>query len=225
MDAMSRIPPELKWFLTGACTIGLFMVPGSGLLCVFGGAAALALGRRSLEGFEAVSLRGDLEQALLRKEELLEAALGELTRAASLPFAETLTESLYRAGAAFEHMKGALLDSERPEGLSEEELEEYGFLLEEKAFPLEERAVGFYRRGTAAARDAGVHTPWVERMYGRLEELLPWAYQRQEVPAVAWALPTLTLPSAPVEESAAALPPAPAPPASPGMPAVPQERR
>ncbi|MDF1551872.1 MAG: tetratricopeptide repeat protein [Deferrisomatales bacterium] len=191
---------------------------------VYRALAVLALGRRSLEAFEAVPLRGDLEQALLHKEELLEAALGELTRAASLPFAETLTESLYRAGAAFEHMKVALLDSERPAGLTAEELEEYGFLLEEKAFPLEERAVGFYRRGVAAARDAGVHTSWVERMYGRLEELLPWAYQRQEVPVVAWALPSLTLPPAPEEASAAVLPPEPASPAFPAPLAAPQER-
>jgi len=186
---------------------------------VYRALATLALGRRLLAEFEAVALAGDLGTALVRKEELLDRALGELSRAASLPFAETLTEALYRAGAAFEHLKAALLASERPADLSEEELEEYGFLLEEKAFPLEERAVGYYRRGTAAARDAGVHTAWVERMYGRLEELLPWAYQRQEVSAVAVAAPALVLPPAVVA-------PAPAAPAvAPAEGATREERR
>ncbi len=48
MDSRSRILPELKWFLAGACTVGLFVVPGAGLLWVFGGAAALALGSVAL---------------------------------------------------------------------------------------------------------------------------------------------------------------------------------
>ncbi|MBE0618928.1 MAG: tetratricopeptide repeat protein, partial [Proteobacteria bacterium] len=148
--------------------------------------AALALGRLALDRFRAVTLRGDLAAALGEKESFLGEALAQLARAASLPYADTLTESLYRAGEAFEHLKAALLASERPPDLTEEEREEYEFLLEEKAFPLEERAVSYYRNGVAAARDAGVHTPWVDRMFERLEALVPWAYQRNEEPAVAW---------------------------------------
>jgi tetratricopeptide (TPR) repeat protein len=151
--------------------------------------AALALGKMRLAELSEVKLAGDLEAAVSRKEALLAEALAHLARAASLPFAETLTESLYRAGEAFEHMKEALLKSERPADLSEEEAEEYAFLLEEKAFPLEERAVGYYRNGISVARKAGVHTLWVDRMYERLEVLVPWAYQRREEPSLAWEPP------------------------------------
>jgi TolA-binding protein len=158
---------------------------------VYRAEAALARGKLSLAALREVELAGDLERSLARKETLLTEALVELTRAASLPYAETLTESLYRAGEAFEHMKEALLGSERPSGLTEEEREEYDFLLEEKAFPLEERAVGYYRKGVSAAREAGVCTVWVERMFGRLEALMPWAYQRAEEPTLAWDTPAL----------------------------------
>jgi TolA-binding protein len=161
---------------------------------VYRAMAALELGKLSLAAFREVGLTGDLGRALARKEALLEKALSALAQAASLPFAETLTEALYIAGEAFEHMKEALLTSERPAELTEEEREEYDFLLEEKAFPLEERAISYYRQGVTRARDAGVHTVWVERMFQRLETILPWAYQRAEEPSVAWEVPGLPPP-------------------------------
>ncbi|GAB4271862.1 MAG: tetratricopeptide repeat protein [Deferrisomatales bacterium] len=156
---------------------------------VYRAQAALALGRAALEEVRAVTLTGDLEAALARKEALLEQALVQLSRAAGLPYAQTFTEALFLAGQAFEHMKQALLESERPPGLTAEEREEYDFLLEERAFPLEERAVSYYRRGVAAAVAAGVYTPWVGRMFQRLESLAPWAYRRPEEPALAWDAP------------------------------------
>lgn len=162
--------------------------PGPGDAEAFRARAALALGRLALDRFRGVALQGDLAQALERKERFLTEALEHLARAASLPYAETLTEALFRAGASFEHLKDALLASERPGELTDEEAEEYEFLLEEKAFPLEERAVAYYRNGVAAAREAQVHTPWVDRMFERLETLVPWAFQRTEEPAAAWSM-------------------------------------
>ena len=156
--------------------------------------AALALAGLRLRAFRRVELRGDLAERLREKERLLDEALGWLTRAAGLPYADVLTEALYRAGEAFEHMKEAILRSERPPGLSPEELREYEFLLEERAFPLEERAVGFYRRGVEAARRWAVYDPWVARMYARLEDLVPWAYRRPEEPAVVSEVPDLPAP-------------------------------
>ncbi len=168
--------------------------PADGDAAVYRARAALALGRSALDGFEAVQLRGDLEAAFARKEALLEEGLGHLVRAASLPFADTVAEALFRAGRAFEHLKGAILASERPAGLTGAEREEYDFLLEERAFPLEERAVGYYRRGVEAARKAGVYNRWVARMYARLEVLVPWAYQRAEETAMAVDVPPLPRP-------------------------------
>ncbi|MBI5017629.1 MAG: tetratricopeptide repeat protein [Deltaproteobacteria bacterium] len=163
--------------------------PAEGDRATYRAQAALALGDLTLEGFRGVELKGDLEQSLGRKEALLDEALGYLARAASLPFAETLTASLYRAGRAFEDMKESLLGSERPPELTAEEREQYDFLLEEKAAPLEETSVSYYRKGIASAVASGVHTEWVDRMFERLEALLPWAYQRAEEPAAAWVLP------------------------------------
>ena len=151
--------------------------------------SALVLGEKELAVFRTLELKGDLEAALTKKEEGLDRALGYLADAASLPFAETVTAALYYAGEAYEEMKTALMESERPEGLTPEELEEYQFALEEKSFPLEEKAIGFYRKGVEAGRRAGVVTAWVEKMYARLEVLLPWAFQRAEETVEVWTPP------------------------------------
>ena len=150
--------------------------------------ASLALGDLTLAEFRRAELKGDLEAALTRKEALLQQAMAYLAQAASLPYAETVTAALYRAGKAFEDMKEAILSSERPPDLTTEERAQYDFLLEEKAAPLEEKAIDYYRRGIAAARDSAVHTEWVVRMFQRLEALVPWAYQRPEETAKAFSL-------------------------------------
>ncbi len=135
--------------------------------------AALALGKLSLEQFEAVALRGELAGALERKEALLEAALGRLAEAAGLPYADTFTEALYRGGAGLRApqvvaaglgaARGALRRGAR------------GVRLPPGGEGLSPGGAGggVLPRGLAAARRAGVHTAWVDRMYARLEALVP----------------------------------------------------
>ena len=89
-----------------------------------GARASLALGNLVLDRFRSVALEGELETAFAQKEALLAEGLRYLARAASLPFSETVTEALFRAGTAFEHFKGAILSSERPPDLSQEAREE-----------------------------------------------------------------------------------------------------
>jgi tetratricopeptide (TPR) repeat protein len=163
--------------------------PAEGDEGVYRARAALAMGERDLALFRAIELKGDLGAALTQKETHLEAAMGRLVDVVGLSFAEPLTAAMYYAGEAFEQFKVAILESERPAGMTEEELEEYQFLLEEKAFPLEDSALEYYRRGVKAARKAKVYNEWVDRMYSRLEELVPWAYQRSEQTSAAWVPP------------------------------------
>jgi TolA-binding protein len=171
------------------CYRAVWAATAEGPEAVYRAKAALALGRKELSLFSEVELKGNLKAALAKKEKLLDQSLGYLVDAAALPFPDTLAESLYRGGEAFEQMKTALLDSERPAGMSDEEKEQYQFLLEEKAFPLEEQSIEYYRRGVQAVRTMGAHNEWVDRMYARLEVILPWAYQRSEQSSGAWVAP------------------------------------
>ncbi|TAL18329.1 tetratricopeptide repeat protein [bacterium] len=159
--------------------------PAEGDAALFRAKAALVLADKELVSFRAVELKGDLEKALEMKETHLDVALEHLLNAATLPFSETLSEALFRAGEGFEQMKVALLESERPAGMTPEEEEEYKLLLEDKAFPLEERAIEFYKKGVDAARLAGIWNGWIEKIYARMENLLPWAFLRVEEASLA----------------------------------------
>lgn len=72
-----------------------------------------------------------------------------------------------------------MLDSERPRGLSELELEEYQFLLEDQAFPLEEKAIEIHAVNTQRTKD-GLYDQWVKASYGSLAKLLPARYNKTE---------------------------------------------
>ncbi|TLN27029.1 tetratricopeptide repeat protein [bacterium] len=157
-----------------------FAAPAEGDGALYRAKGSLALGERELAVFRGIELKGNLEKALNEKEISLDTALGHLLGAASLPFAETLAEALYRSGEAFEQMKTALLESEKPAGMSPEEEEEYQLLLEDKAFPLEEKALEFYKKGVISAHGSGLWNDWIAKIYGRLEAMVPWAFQRVE---------------------------------------------
>ena len=73
----------------------------------------------------------------------------------------------------------ALLDSERPKGLDELELEEYQFLLEDQAYPFEEAAIDIHMKNINRTQD-GLYDEWIKRSYGVMADLLPTQYRRDE---------------------------------------------
>jgi hypothetical protein len=71
------------------------------------------------------------------------------------------------------------MTSERPDSLTEEELEQYDILLEEQAFPIEEQAINIF--GANADRAAeGIYDQWVRKSFARLAELMPARFAKSE---------------------------------------------
>lgn len=71
------------------------------------------------------------------------------------------------------------MNSDRPKGLDELELEQYSILLEEQAYPYEEQAIELYQLNAAYARD-GIYDKWVQESFGQLSNMVPGSYLRQE---------------------------------------------
>jgi tetratricopeptide (TPR) repeat protein len=80
----------------------------------------------------------------------------------------------------YRDLGAALLASERPPGLSAEELEQYDLLLEEQAYPFEEKAIGIHEANARRAAD-GIYDQWVRRSYAALAEMKPARYDRTEI--------------------------------------------
>jgi hypothetical protein len=100
---------------------------------------------------------------------LVEYEVAEVTAAATWYIAET-----YLAFSA------ALLESERPAGLSETERSEYELVIEEEAFPFEEQAIGVHEQNFELLA-GGIYNPWVQKSLDKLAVLMPGRYAKNEI--------------------------------------------
>ena len=69
--------------------------------------------------------------------------------------------------------------SERPKGLSELELEQYGILLEEQATPFEDKALDLYVANANLARQ-NIYDDFVRQSFDALARLSPGRYNKRE---------------------------------------------
>jgi hypothetical protein len=95
--------------------------------------------------------------------------IADVTAAATFYMAETYFD--------FSH---ALTGSERPADLQTAELQEYELALEEEAFPFEEKAIDVHEKNLELLR-AGVFNAWTEKSLGKLAELMPGRYAKNEM--------------------------------------------
>ena len=91
----------------------------------------------------------------------------------------TAAATYYLAEIYFE-FSDALLDSERPEGLTEAEKVDYELIIEEEAYPFEERAIDVHRQNTELLA-AGIYNAWVQKSLDKLAVLMPGRYAKSEI--------------------------------------------
>jgi len=141
--------------------------------------ATLEMAEGQWLAFSAVRLNAPLAKNLKLKKSLMESALGSYNQAAGYGVAEVTTVATYRIGELYYQLSVDLMDSERPAGLNEEELEEYEMLLEEQAYPFEEQAITMFEVNASRAM-SGFYDEWIALSYQRLAELVPGRYAKAE---------------------------------------------
>jgi tetratricopeptide (TPR) repeat protein len=169
--------------------------------------ATLELAKPQDDVARAIRLTVPLDRALAAKKQAMEQALGMYKQAAQYGVAEVSTPATYAMADLYRHLGKALLESERPQGLAPDELEQYDVLLEEQAFPFEEKAIEIHE-GNARRAAEGNYDEWVRKSYAALAELKPARYARAELdpePVVATAAPEAA--PATAVPSATAIPP------------------
>jgi tetratricopeptide (TPR) repeat protein len=141
--------------------------------------ASLELARPLDAAARAVPLVVPLEKSLARRKAAMEAALVAWSRAADYAIADVTTEATWSMADLYRDFGSALLASERPRGLSGEELEQYDLLLEEQAWPFEEKAISVHHSNAKRAA-SGTWDAWVRRSFDALATLNPARYRRSE---------------------------------------------
>ncbi|MDW3094858.1 MAG: tetratricopeptide repeat protein [Gammaproteobacteria bacterium] len=129
--------------------------------------------------FNASRLKIPLKTSLKVKKKLMERALAAFELAGAYKVEEVTTAATYYSGLIYYDFSRALMQSDRPRGLSEEELAQYEFLLEEQAFPFEEQAIDLFELNARRTAD-GVYNQWIRESLRELGELVPARYARTE---------------------------------------------
>jgi hypothetical protein len=109
----------------------------------------------------------------------MEKALSAYRVASDYGIAEITTAATYRAAQIYSNLGKALMNSERPKGLSKLELEQYNVLLEEQAYPFEEKAIALHE-SNAHRTTEHIYDDWVKQSFAALSKLLPGRYAKKE---------------------------------------------
>ena len=129
--------------------------------------------------YDKIKITLPLGKSIERKNKRMKAALDRYTQAVQIGVLEYTTSATYRIAELYSQFSQRLLESERPEGLDELALEEYGYLLEDQAFPLEEAAIEVHQTNTGRTFD-GLYDQWVKKSFASLAKLMPAQYAKFE---------------------------------------------
>jgi tetratricopeptide (TPR) repeat protein len=184
--------------------------------------AALVLAEPGYEQFVAVRLVQPFEVNLRKKRDLMKAATQEFGKLLDYEIGEVTAAATFYLAEIYAHFSKALMESERPAGLSPLELEQYELAIEEQAYPFEEQAIVVHENNLKLI-GLGIYNGWVDRSLQKLATFVPARYAKpEEASAIMLSLDTYTFaidrPATAVPEALAAagetIPAEPAPLAS-----------
>lgn len=141
--------------------------------------ATFVLAERDYERFRSARLVIPLKQSLKTKKQKMKIALTGYSRVVDYAVAEFTTAATFRIAEVYHDLSRALLASERPKGLSPEELEQYDVLLEEQAYPFEEKAIEIHETNIQRVAD-DIYDKWVKESFQQLSRLRPVRYAKVE---------------------------------------------
>jgi len=142
--------------------------------------ASIELTKPIQSSFQSVKLTVPLKKSLKKKKNLMQKSIAAYTKAIKYQVEEVTTEATYQIAEIYHSFANALLKSQRPKGLNEEELEEYDLLLEEQAYPFEEKAIDIHLTNFKRIPQ-GAYDQSVKNSLKVLGELMPFRYAKVEV--------------------------------------------
>lgn len=130
--------------------------------------------------FDALELEHPLLQHLTAKRDALKRCVAAFEKMAGYGVQQFVTAATFEIADLYAALSRSLLESERPAGLSDLELEQYGILLEEQAYPFEEQAIAIHEINVRRSWD-GTYDASVQRSFAALSVLMPARFDKQEL--------------------------------------------
>jgi tetratricopeptide (TPR) repeat protein len=141
--------------------------------------SALVLAERLYGQFAAVKLLQPFEASLQEKKQRMDVAIEAMGRLVEYEIADVTAAATFYMAETYLDLSRALAQSERPTDLPAEELQEYELALEAEAFPFEEKAIDLHEKNLELLQ-AGVLNAWTEKSLGKLVDMVPGRYARNE---------------------------------------------
>ena len=141
--------------------------------------ASFILADPLFDSFNKVALKVPLKKSLRSKKRKMKAAIDAYKRVAEYQVAKFTTAATYRTAEIYRHLGKAMMESERPKNLNEEELEQYEILLEEQAYPFEEKSIEVHEANIETVIQ-GIYNQWNKLSFTALAKLQPVRYDKQE---------------------------------------------
>ena len=167
--------------------------------------SALVLAEQLYQNFVVVKLKQPFENSLQEKKQRMDSTVAAVGRLMDYGIDEVTAAATYYMAETYSNFSRSLLESERPNDLKPEDLEEFKNNLDEAAFPFEEKAIHVHEKNLEFLQH-GVLNSWTEKSLTRLTELMPGRYAKHETssgfldaldnPAQGSSLPPVANPAA-----------------------------
>ena len=141
--------------------------------------AALILAEQLYEQFAGIELTQPFEESLAQKQTRMDAALAALERLVDYQVAEVTAAATFYIAESYRNFSAALMNSERPEGLTAAEKSDYELVIEEEAWPFEERSIDVHEANFELLA-AGIYNPWIQKSLDELAVMMPGRYAKNE---------------------------------------------
>jgi tetratricopeptide (TPR) repeat protein len=145
-----------------------------------GARSAQVLAEQTYREFIAVKLTQPFETSLQEKKRRMDATIEAMSGLVSYEIADVTAAATFYMAETYLDFSRALATSERPADLPPAEKEAYELALEEEAFPFEEKAIGVHEKNLELLRE-GVLNAWTDKSLGKLRELVPGRYAKDEL--------------------------------------------
>jgi tetratricopeptide (TPR) repeat protein len=143
------------------------------------GNAAFVLAEATYEKFVGINLVKPFQINLRKKQVLMKQAVKEFNHLMDYEMGEITAGAIFYLAEIYDHFSRALMASERPEGLTPLELEEYELEIEDQAYPFEEKAIEVHESNLELI-SRGVYNDWIDKSLQKLAESVPVRYDKTE---------------------------------------------
>jgi len=141
--------------------------------------ASLILAKPAIKRFKSVKLVKPFKKNLNKKKKRMKSAINALTRLVDYEVGIITAAATYEIAEIYFHFSRALMHSERPDNLTELQLEQYELVLEEQVYPFEEKSINVHEKNMELL-DLGIYNKWIDKSIEKLAVLLPARYAKPE---------------------------------------------